>query len=384
MKKRITVFVFLMLTISVLSIACDNSDKIICGNCASTIFDDSQYCSNCGVALFQSNSEISKDEPTEGCKVATTNEAYTDNTSSIVETEGSYSTEITSDSQTTPTSTHIHNYSDATCTAPKTCPCGTTSGSALGHNWSEATCTSPKKCSRCGTTSGSILDHSWSEATCTSPKKCSRCGTTSGSPLEHSYTTTIIPATCTSQGYTTYTCTCGDTYKDNYVESSHSYQNYICTSCGTIDEENTFQYLCQWLLNNGNTYAEYVYLESLSYNQTIKISYYPQQDNLALSYFTYDGDNSILTTIYLWSDSTSANYICGNDYCKIKGNIDILTYTSNFPLSYNTCSPGPYQTEYYFAEVTRERINVLLTECNMLLSINNVGISIEELGFKAY
>ena len=65
---------------------------------------------------------------------------------------------------------HIHNYSNATCTQPKTCSCGATTGSALGHQFSSATCTSAKKCSRCGATSGSALGHNYVNG------KCSRCG----------------------------------------------------------------------------------------------------------------------------------------------------------------------------------------------------------------
>lgn len=82
---------------------------------------------------------------------------------------------------------HIHKYSSATCTSPKTCSCGATAGVALGHNFSSATCTSPKICSRCGATNGSALGHSYANATCTLPKKCSRCGATTGSALGHNY-----------------------------------------------------------------------------------------------------------------------------------------------------------------------------------------------------
>ncbi|MBR3738059.1 MAG: hypothetical protein IKN26_04905, partial [Eubacterium sp.] len=35
----------------------------------------------------------------------------------------------------------------------------------------------------------------------------------------HSYTTQVVAPTCTEQGYTIYTCSCGDTYNDNYVNA---------------------------------------------------------------------------------------------------------------------------------------------------------------------
>ena len=48
----------------------------------------------------------------------------------------------------------------------------------------------------------------------------------------HSYEAVVTPPTCTQQGYTTYTCLCGDGYMDTYVEAAgHSYINGICTIC---------------------------------------------------------------------------------------------------------------------------------------------------------
>ena len=53
---------------------------------------------------------------------------------------------------------------------------------------------------------------------------------------DHTYTSVITAPTCTEQGYTTYTCGCGDSYVDNYLDATgHSYESYICTSCGKAD-----------------------------------------------------------------------------------------------------------------------------------------------------
>ena len=52
----------------------------------------------------------------------------------------------------------------------------------------------------------------------------------------HNYKSTVTNATCTSQGYTTYTCSCGDTYVSDYTNTtSHTYSNGKCTTCGTAD-----------------------------------------------------------------------------------------------------------------------------------------------------
>ena len=50
---------------------------------------------------------------------------------------------------------------------------------------------------------------------------------------EHSYTSAVTEPTCTAQGYTTHTCTCGDSYVDSYTNAlGHSYKNGACTRCG--------------------------------------------------------------------------------------------------------------------------------------------------------
>ncbi len=69
---------------------------------------------------------------------------------------------------------------------------------------------------------------------------------------EHSYSAAVTAPTCTEQGYTTYTCACGDSYKDSYTEAKgHNYglietkeptateagyEKYDCERCGDIKE----------------------------------------------------------------------------------------------------------------------------------------------------
>ena len=72
-------------------------------------------------------------------------------------------------------------WSDATCTAPKTCvECGETEGEALGHSWVDASCEEPKHCTACEETEGEALGHSWVDATTEAPKTCTTCNETEG------------------------------------------------------------------------------------------------------------------------------------------------------------------------------------------------------------
>ena len=54
----------------------------------------------------------------------------------------------------------------------------------------------------------------------------------------HSYKSTVTAPTCTAKGYTTYQCSCGDSYKDSYTEAlGHSYGDWVTTREATTEEE---------------------------------------------------------------------------------------------------------------------------------------------------
>ena len=54
----------------------------------------------------------------------------------------------------------------------------------------------------------------------------------------HSYTAEITAPTCTTQGYTTYTCVCGASYVDGHTDAlGHDYKNGVCTRCKTADPD---------------------------------------------------------------------------------------------------------------------------------------------------
>ena len=56
--------------------------------------------------------------------------------------------------------------------------------------------------------------------------------------LGHSYEAAITPPTCTADGYTTYTCACGDSYIGNTVAAlGHSYTDGSCSICGEADPD---------------------------------------------------------------------------------------------------------------------------------------------------
>ena len=84
-------------------------------------------------------------------------------------------------------------------------------------------------------------------ATCTTPQLCDVCGTVLENAKGHNYETEIVNPTCTTMGYTIYTCEdCGDTYNSDYVDKTehdykttvkeptcteHGYTTYKCADC---------------------------------------------------------------------------------------------------------------------------------------------------------
>lgn len=54
----------------------------------------------------------------------------------------------------------------------------------------------------------------------------------------HSYCDTVIEPTCTERGYTLHKCSCGDEKQDSYKEPlGHSYKNGVCIRCGILSAQ---------------------------------------------------------------------------------------------------------------------------------------------------
>ena len=60
------------------------------------------------------------------------------------------------------------------------------------------------------------------------------------------YSTTVTAPTCTEQGYTTYTCDCGNSYVDDYVsaEGAHNFTEWSTTKEATYNEDGTESRKC--------------------------------------------------------------------------------------------------------------------------------------------
>ena len=185
---------------------------------------------------------------------------------------------------------HLQSYTAPTCLQPGyakgTCSrCGEALDTVIpakGHNTTymtvglEPTCTAEGyyqgNCPDCGRVNVRQtippLGHEWDAGTIIRPATqttdglkryfCTRCGEKRDEVIPktmhvHSYKDTVVPPTCTAEGYTNHKCACGDEYNDSFIPAGHKWDNgvvtvqpgaattgrmkYTCTVCGTYRYE---------------------------------------------------------------------------------------------------------------------------------------------------
>lgn len=83
--------------------------------------------------------------------------------------------------------------------------------------------------------------HSWTK---NSGMKCSICNALKETHT-HQYAETVTEPTCTTSGYTTYTCVCGDTYKSHYISATgHHYVPSVTAPTCTMQGYTTYTCVC--------------------------------------------------------------------------------------------------------------------------------------------
>ena len=200
---------------------------------------------------------------------------------------------------------HSHEYTSAvtapTCTTAGyttyTCDCGESYVDnlvdALGHNYVQ---------------SGNVYT-------------CSRCGD-SYTGHEHSYTEETTQPTCTTAGYTVYTCSCGDSYTVEIPALGHNYvlvgqsgnvATYECSRCGhrytaviPVDPQPPVEYS----LRSSNTvteHHEYVYASGRLMRETITTTSGDTTTTQVLD-FVYGSGSTPLALVYTNGTANPVTY----------------------------------------------------------------------------
>ncbi len=156
---------------------------------------------------------------------------------------------------------------------------------AKAHTCTEDGYSAHTMCSRCDHTEGKVVDaaaHTLTPVdaqtpTCTEVgwnayEYCTKCDHTTYveiPALKHDYVSVVTDPTCTTNGYTTHTCSrCGDSYVDSEVaQKGHDYDDGVVTTEPTCTEKGTKTFTCK--NDSTHTYTEEVAAKGHSYATTV-------------------------------------------------------------------------------------------------------------------
>ncbi len=203
---------------------------------------------------------------------------------------------------------------------------------------------------------------------------------------QHEYSKEITPATCSEKGFTTYICSCGDLYKDDYVNPSHKFVDYVCKECQAIDKSNAYGYLLQWIKTHGSVRDDMIGVsEKVNDNLMCHIIY-----NTTTNYlYVYCTDDIVNFKFEL--DLRSRNGVYEVKLDRKVQSVNIKTYGTIKGKSFSDDSSATI-TEYTGGAESREMYGKLLSSTSKValsylegfLESNVPGITLYDLGFKAF
>ena len=107
------------------------------------------------------------------------------------------------------------------------------------------------------------------------------CFGTGSSKHKHSYTSVVTDPTCTEEGYTTYTCKCGDTYVDDYVDPAHTLVNHKAKNATCTEPGNGAYVACSKC-----SYSTYVATPALGHDYKSEVIKNPTMEEAGIRRYT--------------------------------------------------------------------------------------------------
>jgi|GEM_PF-1173755 len=329
MKKILATALSIIMVFSLCS--CENNDEVetYCNNCGQCISNNVDFCEHCGVEI-NNNTNTGNNTSSENSH-AENEEDFSADTGTPTDTTIPSNSSIPSDSSIPSSSSAQPNSSSQP-------------NSSLSSNSSKPS----------NTSESSTPTHT------------------------HSYSKKITSPTCTQQGYTTYSCSCGHFYISDYTNiSSHSYSKYVCITCGAIDTSHPYEYLMEWVKSNGNYDGKNI---TYKIQQRFSLSYSPEYNNLFLDCYMTSGASSESYAM-LQLDSYFYGFSFYGD--SIYGYINASTYTQSSSLTYVTSDCKTF-TPDKLLPTAKTAVNVLIEALRNCLLTNRLPITIADLGLKSY
>lgn len=333
MKRILAIILSIIIVLSLVACGSEQKAAKYCSNCGESIPKDVAFCEYCGVAI---NANNSKDEESSTNNDITSTDNFLDKY-----TETNTSTE------------------DGKNNTPSSKP--TTSTTAPNSSTSEL---SP------------------STQTTSKPTETSKPSIPT-SIHTHSYSKKVIAPTCKNKGYTTYTCSCGNTYKDNYTNPSHSYTEYICLSCGAIDKANAHKHLVEYVKANGKPNGTFVSIIIREVNgKKYELKYDAQNKALWATCWTNSQSSTVATALCLEDGSyvTEYTHLSSGAGSRVMGCIEPKTFNENSAMTYESFT-GLESGKNSILNLTRNGLVLTIVEVERYLDTNNVGLNVYALGY---
>ena len=210
--------------------------------------------------------------------------------------------------------------------------------------------------------------------------------TTTKTAHTHSYSKKVIAATCTERGYTKYTCSCGDTYNDNYTNPSHSYSQYVCTECGRLDKKHAYEWLIELVKEEGEAFSTSISFDIFG-DRSYFLAYDASGDYLYI-YSAETTDNGEFCYSSLNLKSFFYGWSCGDrgtaNFREVTGFLDAKNFTDNSPLT-DVHYTGATSVKHISVETARLSM-VCFIEALKCIADQTEGLemTIADLGFTAY
>lgn len=174
--------------------------------------------------------------------------------------------------------------------------------------------------------------------------------------------------------------------KWNNICLGHTYSKYKCTKCGEVDKAHAYEYLIEWVKKNGEVDGSHVnfdyYLEDDEYVR-FSLTYEANRNCLYLNlgeFISGNKDNYLYCAVYLDDYSYFFSY---QDYYEVFGYLDASKHTNNSPITYEYYE-GSSENKHLMIGSARVFSNELINWLDWCLEEYDVGITIQDLGFKSY
>lgn len=207
------------------------------------------------------------------------------------------------------------------------------------------------------------------------------------SVCNHTFSKKVTAATCTTDGFTEYTCTkCGYSYIGDRKPAAHDYGKYFCINCGKLDPQaDKYWALIAWVdtygeLSGNGCFSIFPY-ESAEYSVIVDI--YSHEKNFYIDY--NDPENDIDCWFYISEDNTcSVHYSNGKTYGKFDIGKSTLYKGMEVKFDYFYTPETESKDENVIAEECSKCIDNLMSRIESDILYPKLGLKMSDFGFVNY